>query len=369
MSDAVKTHQDRSLTMNAISRISLPYASDEQRWAAVRARDAAADGVFLYSVATTGVYCHPSCAARPARRENVAFHASRAQAERQGYRACKRCKPDLPPKGEREAALVAQACRSIEAAEGALSLEELAAEAGVSPFHFHRLFRRIVGVTPKAYAAAKRSARVQHGLAQAGSVTETIYEAGFNSAGRFYEAASGMLGMTPSAWRAGGAGETIGYGTGESSLGTVLVATTARGICAILIGDPPEELAADLAGRFPKARIAPDVVFQELVERVIAYVDAPGNGIGLPLDIRGTAFQRQVWEVLQSIPAGETRSYTEVAAMIGNPKAVRAVATACASNRLAVAVPCHRVVAGDGGLAGYRWGIDRKRALLERERG
>jgi AraC family transcriptional regulator of adaptative response/methylated-DNA-[protein]-cysteine methyltransferase len=355
--------------MNAISRISLAFASDDARWAAVCRRDASADGVFLYSVATTGVYCHPSCAARPARRENVAFHDTRAQAERQGFRACKRCKPDLAPKADREAALVARACRSIEAAEEGVSLEALAAEAGVSPFHFHRLFRRIVGVTPKAYAAAKRSAKVQDGLAHAESVTSTIYEAGFNSAGRFYEAASGMLGMTPSAWRAGGAGETIGYAVGESSLGAVLVAKTARGICAILLGDTEEELVGDLSARFPKARIAAHPAFQDLILQVIAYVDAPGNGIGLPLDIRGTAFQRQVWEVLQSIPAGETRSYGEVAAMIGNPKAVRAVATACASNRLAVAVPCHRVVAGDGGLAGYRWGVARKRALLERERG
>jgi AraC family transcriptional regulator of adaptative response/methylated-DNA-[protein]-cysteine methyltransferase len=355
--------------MNAISRKSHLYATDAARWDALTVRDPAADGVFLYSVATTGVYCHPSCAARPARRENVAFHASREEAERQGFRPCKRCRPDLAPRAEREAALVAQACRRIEESEEALSLDALADGAGVSPFHFHRLFRRIVGVTPKAYAAARRSARIQAGLAQAGSVTASIYEAGFNSSGRFYEAASGILGMTPRAWRAGGAGETIGFATGESSLGCVLVAMTERGICAILLGDTPEELEADLAARFPKAQVAADPAFGEMLRDVIAYVDAPGNGIGLPLDIRGTAFQRKVWEVLQSIPAGETRSYAEVAAMIGQPKAVRAVATACASNRLAVVVPCHRVVAGNGGLAGYRWGIQRKKALLARERG
>ncbi len=354
--------------MNAMTKIKRDFATDAERWEALRARDPQADGVFLYSVATTGVYCHPSCAARPARPENVAFHADRGAAEQAGFRACKRCRPDLAPRAEREAALVAQACRSIESAEEGVSLDVLAAEAGVSAFHFHRLFRRIVGVTPKAYADARRSARVQEGLATSGSVTSAIYDSGFNSSGRFYEAAAGMLGMTPSAWRAGGAGEEIHFATGESSLGCVLVAATARGICAILLGDTPDELDADVRQRFPHANLKADAGFAELVARVIAYVDAPGNGVGLPLDIRGTAFQRQVWEVLQSIPAGQTRSYTEVATAMGNPRAVRAVATACAANRLAVAVPCHRVVASDGGLAGYRWGIRRKQALLERER-
>ncbi len=353
--------------MDAISRVSGAYADDAARWQAVQARDAGADGVFLYSVATTGVYCHPSCAARPALRGNVAFHDGRDAAERLGFRACKRCRPDLAPRAEREAALVARACRGIEAAEEALSLDALAAAAGVSPFHFHRLFRRIVGVTPKAYAAARRAAKVQDGLAQAASVTETIYEAGFGSSGRFYEAAEGMLGMTPSAWRDGGQGEAIGFASGVGSLGCVLVATTAKGICAILLGDDAAVLAGDLAARFPRATLGEDPAFGDLVRRVIAYVDAPGDGIGLPLDIRGTAFQRRVWEVLQRIPAGETRTYTQVAGLIGNPKAVRAVASACAANRLAVVVPCHRVVAGDGGLAGYRWGVDRKRALLRRE--
>lgn len=351
--------------MNAITRL---YATEGERWDALRRRDGAADGHFLYSVATTGVYCHPSCAARPARPENVAFHADRTAAERAGFRACKRCRPDLPPKAEREAALVAQACRSIEAAEEAVSLDALAAEAGVSPFHFHRLFRRITGVTPKAFAAAHRTARVQQGLGSGQSVTATIYDAGFSSAGRFYEAADGMLGMTPSAWRRGGEGEAIRYAIGDSSLGAVLVGETGRGICAILLGDTAEELSDDLRSRFPKAEISEDGSLGSDLAAVIAYVDRPGNGIGLPLDIRGTAFQRQVWEVLQTIPAGETRTYGEVAGMIGQPRAVRAVATACSSNRLAVAVPCHRVIAGDGGLAGYRWGIARKRALLRREK-
>lgn len=353
--------------MNAMTQTR--FATDVERWDAVRGREPSADGVFLYSVATTGVFCHPSCAARLARRENVAFHASRAGAEQAGFRACKRCRPDLPPKAEREAALVARACRSIEAAEETLSLDDLAAKAGVSPFHFHRLFRRIAGVTPRAYAAAGRAARVQTGLVGSGSVTETIYEAGFNSAGRFYEATAGMLGMTPTVWRAGGAGEKISFAVGNSSLGCVLVATTGLGICAILLGDMPGELEADLRRRFPSAMVKADDGFADVVGQVIAYVDRPGNGLGLPLDIRGTAFQRQVWEVLQAIPAGETRSYGEVAALIGRPLAVRAVATACAANRLAVVVPCHRVVAQDGGLAGYRWGLARKKTLLQQEAG
>jgi len=348
----------------------LAYQTDTARWEAVRTRDQAADGRFFCCVLSTRIYCYPSCAGRPARMENVRFAATREVAIAMGFRACKRCRSDLAPRAEREAGLVARACRAIEAAEEALSLDSLAAEAGFSPFHFHRLFRRVTGVTPKAYAAAHRMARVQEGLRGGASVTEAIYDSGFNSSGRFYEAADGMLGMTPSAFKAGGKGETISWATGESHLGCVLVAGTARGICAILIGDMAHELVADLQQRFPHATLMPaDAEIAAWVEQVIAYVDQPGNGLGLPLDIRGTAFQRQVWEVLQTIPAGETLTYTEVAQRLGRPKAVRAVASACASNRLAVAVPCHRVVASDGGLAGYRWGIARKRALLAREAG
>jgi AraC family transcriptional regulator of adaptative response/methylated-DNA-[protein]-cysteine methyltransferase len=352
--------------VNAITPL---FATDAERWEALRARDAAADDRFFYSVATTGVYCRPSCAARPARPENVAFHTTRDDAERAGFRPCRRCRPDLPPKSVREAQIVARACRAIEAAETCPSLDDLAASAGLSHFHFHRLFRRIVGVTPKAYAAAQRQARVQQGLAHSASVTETIYEAGFNSSGRFYEQAPDMLGMTPSAWRAGGAGESIVFAQGDSALGRVLVAATPQGICAILLGDSPAALLEDLRTRFPRASLtAGDEAFAGLVAQVIAYVDRPGDGLGLPLDIRGTAFQRRVWEVLQTIPAGQTLSYTEVAARIGRPRAVRAVAGACAANRLAVAVPCHRVVGSDGALAGYRWGVERKRALLAGEK-
>src|SRR5947209_16234749 len=286
--------------MNAI--LPATYDTEAARWTAIRSRDKRADGRFVYAVATTGVYCHPSCAARPARPENISFHADGAAAERAGFRACKRCKPDQKPRAEREAELVAAACRAIEVAEQVPSLETLAQAAGLSAFHFHRLFRRVAGVTPKAYAAAQRARRVQASLQRGESVTGAIYEAGFNSSGRFYEAADGILGMRPSAYRAGGPGERIRHAIGESSLGLVLVAATDRGICAIFLGDDLAGLEADLAGRFPRARLEPgDAGFRSWVERVVAFVDAPGTGLDLPLDIRGTAFQRRVWEVLQGI--------------------------------------------------------------------
>ncbi len=347
------------------------FATAAERWEALRRRDPAADGHFLYSVGTTGVYCHPSCRARPARPENVAFHRLRSDAERAGFRACRRCRPDLPPRCEREAALVARACRSIDTAEAPPALAELAAAAGCSPHHFHRLFRRVAGITPGAYAAARRQDRVQAGLAESQGVTTTMYAAGFNSSGRFYEAADAMLGMTPTAFRKGGAGEAVRHAVARCSLGCVLVATGSRGVCAILLGDDPASLAAELHGRFPQAeRRSADAALARVLGEVVRLVDDPGGAgaLSLPLDIRGTAFQRRVWEALRTIPAGRTASYTEIAAQVGAPRAVRAVATACAANRLAVAIPCHRVLASNGGLAGYRWGLDRKRRLLERER-
>ena len=352
--------------MHALNRAR--YATQADRLTAVRARDPVADGQFVYSVATTGVYCHPSCKARPARAENIGFHASPAEAEAAGFRPCKRCRPDLPPKSEREAVLVAEACRRIEAAETPPSLDALAAAAGVSPFHFHRLFRRIAGVTPKAYAEAERTRRVQSALAQADSVTATIYEAGFNAPGRFYAAADAMLGMTPRRYRAGGAGERIGFALGQSDLGLVLVARTDVGICAILLGDEPALMQAELHARFPRAQLAEDASLAADLAQVIAHVEHPTPDFPLPLDIRGTAFQRRVWEALRAIPPGQTRVYSEIAAQLGQPEAVRAVAGACAANGLAVVVPCHRIVAKSGGLAGYRWGVSRKRALLAREK-
>jgi AraC family transcriptional regulator of adaptative response/methylated-DNA-[protein]-cysteine methyltransferase len=346
-------------------------ASVEQdpRWAAVLARDASADGVFVYSVATTGVYCRPTCPARRARPEHVAFHASPEAAEQAGFRPCKRCRPDGVGLAEQRAAMIAEACRFIERAAEAPSLAALARRAGVSPFHFHRQFKAATGVTPKAYAAAERARRVREGLAgQSASVTEAIYDAGFNSNGRFYESSNDMLGMTPSDYRAGGAGAVIRFAIAACSLGSILVAASERGVCAILLGDDPDALARELQDRFPKAElIGGDGDFERLVADVVGFVEWPALGLDLPLDIRGTAFQQRVWRALRDIPVGETASYAEIAEAIGAPKAVRAVAGACAANPLAVAIPCHRVVRTDGALSGYRWGAERKRALLAKE--
>ena len=340
----------------------------DPRWAAVRARDARADGSFFYSVKTTGVYCRPSCAARAARPENVAFHATAAEAERAGFRPCKRCKPDQPSLAEQHAALVTAACRLIEQAEATPTLEQLAKPTGLSPFHFHRVFKAVSGVTPKQYATAHRSRRVRNELERGASVTEAIFDAGYNASSRFYETADQVLGMTPSSYRAGGADSEIRFAIGECSLGAILVAQSERGVCAILLGDDPDALARDLQDRFPKARlIGGDRDYEQLVAQVVGFIEAPAIGLGLPLDVRGTAFQQRVWRALREIPAGSTASYSEIARRIGSPKATRAVAQACASNMLAVAIPCHRVVRNDGGLSGYRWGVQRKRALLERE--
>lgn len=344
------------------------FTSDAERWEAVRTRDARADGAFFYSVRTTGVYCRPSCAARLARRENVAFHESTEAAERAGFRPCKRCRPNEAALVLRQAAAIADACRRIEAAETPPSLAELAEASGMSRFHFHRLFKRITGVTPRAYAAAHRAARVREELGRSDTVTSALYNAGFNSNGRFYAASDAVLGMTPTRYREGGAGERIRFAIGRCSLGDILVAATARGVCAILLGDDPEALIAELEERFPKAElVGGDAGFERDVAKVVGLVEAPGRSTDLPLDVRGTAFQRRVWEALCAIPPGSTASYAEIAERIGAPKSIRAVAQACAANALAVAIPCHRVVRQDGGLAGYRWGVEKKRALLERE--
>jgi len=344
------------------------FATDSERWQAVRRRDRRADERFYYSVETTGVYCRPSCAARLPRRENVRFHASPAEAERAGFRPCKRCRPNEAALAERQAAAVAKACGMIAQAEEMPSLDALAKAAGMSRFHFHRVFKAQTGVTPKAYADAQRSSRVREELMGRPSVTEAIYGAGFNSNGRFYAAAPDLLGMTPTQYRAGGRGATIRFAVGQCALGAILVAASERGICAIEFGDDPDALVRSLDKRFPKAQlIGADRGFERLVAQVVGLVEAPAEKADLPLDIRGTAFQRKVWQTLRDIPAGSTASYADIAKRIGRPKAVRAVAQACASNAIAVAIPCHRVVRTDGALYGYRWGIERKRALLQRE--
>ena len=344
--------------------------SEDECYAAVQRRDGSQDGAFFYGVRTTGVYCRPSCAARLARRENVSFHPTCAAAERAGFRACKRCRPNEASQAERQAETVRRACRLIEAAEDTPTLADVARRVGVSPFHFHRLFKQVTGVTPKAYAAARRAARLQDGLGAADSVTEAIYEAGYNAPSRFYEGASGRLGMTPGAYRKGGTGAAIRFAVGQCSLGAVLVAATGKGICAIAFGDDPDTLVRGLQDRFPNADfLGDDPAFEATVARVVGLVEAPGQAFDLPLDIRGTAFQQRVWQALRALPPGATASYRDIAAAVGAPAAVRAVAQACAANTLAVAIPCHRVIRSDGALSGYRWGIDRKAALLRREAG
>lgn len=356
--------------MNATTRIVHRAAEtlSDPRWVAVVARDAKADGTFFYSVATTGVYCRPSCAARLARPENVQFHATRDQAERAGFRPCKRCRPDQPPLAATHAAKIAAVCRLIETADTVPGLARLADLAGLSTYHFHRVFKATTGLTPKAYAAAHRARQVRDALARSESVTAAIFDAGYNSNSRFYAQADQVLGMKPSTYRAGGAQTAIRFAIGDCSLGAILVAASTRGVCAILLGDDPEVLAHELQDRFPNAQlIGGDRAFEQLVAQVVGFIEAPQIGLDLPLDVRGTAFQQRVWRALGKIPIGSTASYTEIAQRIGAPKAVRAVAQACAANALAVAIPCHRVVRNDGALSGYRWGVERKRTLLERE--
>lgn len=340
----------------------------DARWAAVRRKDPKADGQFILAVRTTGIYCRPTCPARAAKRENVEFFEDTAAARAAGYRACKRCKPDEPSLREQHARMVAAACRAIESAERAPTLEALAHDAGMSPFHFHRTFKAITGVTPQAYAKAHRGERIRKALDRNGTVTRAIYDAGFSSSSRFYEATRSVLGMMPSTFRDGGAEETIHFAVGESSLGPILVAMSAQGVCAIMLGNDPAALVRDLEDRFPRATmVGGDAGFESLVSKVVGLVESPHLGLDLPLDVRGTAFQQRVWQALGEIPAGHTVSYRELAERIGKPSAVRAVAQACGANPVAIAIPCHRVVRTDGSLSGYRWGVERKRALLERE--
>jgi AraC family transcriptional regulator, regulatory protein of adaptative response / methylated-DNA-[protein]-cysteine methyltransferase len=341
---------------------------DDVRWRSVLRRDRRADGKFFFGVATTGVYCRPSCSARRPHRENVRFFETAAEAEKAGFRACRRCHPTRSSLTQRQAALVAAACRSIETAEELPGLGTLAKAAGMSRFHFHRLFKTATGMTPKAYAMGSRSERMRAELGRRKTVTEAIYEAGFNSNGRFYANSSKMLGMEAKAYRNGGPGMTIRFALNKCSHGSILVAGSERGVCAIFLGDDPADLKRDLEKRFAKARlIAGDRKFEQLVAKVVRFVEVPRTALDLPLDLRGTVFQRRVWEALREIPIGTTSSYSEIAKRIGAPKSVRAVARAIASNRLAVVVPCHRVLCRDGSISGYRWGVERKLSLLKNE--
>jgi AraC family transcriptional regulator of adaptative response/methylated-DNA-[protein]-cysteine methyltransferase len=360
----------RSETMkNSLPTPKRDYTSDEQKWQALLGNDARADGVFYYSVKTTGIYCRPSCASRPPMRENAMFHETCEAAEAAGFRACKRCQPRGLTLSAQYAGMVHKACRIIEAGEVAPKLDDLARQVGMSSFHFHRTFKKVTGLSPKAYAKARRAEDVRKKLARRGSVTEAIYDAGYQSSSRFYSDSSRMLGMKPQAFRAGGTGMVIHFALGECSLGSILVAASELGVCAISLGNSPSELVNDFQTRFPPARlIGADPVFENWVAKIVGFVEQPQLGIDLPLDIRGTAFQQRVWRALGEIRLGNTASYTEIAQRIGMPNAIRAVARACGANELAVAIPCHRVVRADGALSGYRWGVQRKRTLLEREK-
>jgi len=358
----------RSNPASPLAQRRAALAAADPRWAALVKRDARADGSFFYSVRSTGVYCRPSCAARAAKPENVDFHATAADAERAGFRPCRRCRPDLPVRAERQAALVARVCRKIESAQSAPALQALADWAGLSPSHLHRVFKATTGLTPKDYALAHRSRRLRDELDRRATVTEAIYGSGYGSNGRFYEQSNAVLGMTPRQYRDGGKDAAIRYALGRCSLGAILVAASDRGVCAIFIGADPQALLRELQERFAKADLsAGDSSFDECVARVVAAVEQPALGLDLPLDVRGTAFQQRVWRALRRIPSGSTVSYSELARRIGAPKAARAVAGACAANPLAVAIPCHRVVHRDGSISGYRWGVETKRALLARE--
>ncbi len=343
-------------------------AIHDPRWASVAARDPEADGTFFYSVATTGIYCRPSCAARLAKPEHVRFHATCRDAEQAGFRPCKRCRPNQVLPLAQQAAKIVEVCRFIESSDAAPCLDQLAQHAGLSASRFHRLFKTVTGLTPKQYAAAHRAKLVRNRLRRSRTVTEALYGAGFNSNGRFYDKSNHLLGMTPSRFRADGAGMNIRFAVGDCSLGAILVAASDRGICAILLGDDAEALVRDVQNRFSRAHfVGGDARFERLVATAVGLVDAPARRLDLPLDIRGTAFQQLVWQALLKIPAGSTATYTDIAKRIGAPKSVRAVAQACGANPIAVAIPCHRVVRIGGGLSGYRWGLARKRALLERE--
>lgn len=341
----------------------------DPRWPRVVARDRTADGVFWYSVATTRVYCRPSCPSRGAKPRNVGLHDTLEAARATGCRPCKRCHPDGLSPDAANAAVVARACRLIEQSEEVPLLAELAGTATLSPGYLHRLFKAATGLTPKNYAAAHRASRVREELCRSATVTAAIYDAGFNSSGRFYERSTDMLGMTPTQYRAGGADEVIRFAVAQCSLGAILIASSEKGVASILIGDDAEALVRGLQDRFPKAHfVGGDSGYEALVARVVGFVEAPGLGLDLPLDIRGTAFQQRVWQALREIPAGQTATYTDIARKIGAPRSVRAVAGACAANAIAVAIPCHRVVRHDGSLSGYRWGVERKRRLIDAER-
>ncbi|HCR3981407.1 TPA: bifunctional DNA-binding transcriptional regulator/O6-methylguanine-DNA methyltransferase Ada [Kluyvera ascorbata] len=342
--------------------------TDEARWQAVLDRDAKADGQFVFAVLTTGIFCRPSCRARHALRQNVRFFSDASAALAGGFRPCKRCQPDALSPEQQKIAKVAHACRLLEQ-DSPVTLDALAQAVAVSPYHFHRMFKSITGVTPKAWQQAWRANRLRDALSEGEPVTQAVLAAGFPSSSSYYRHADALLGMTARTRRRGGEATEIHYTVGKCSLGRCLVALSERGVCAVLLGDDEASLLSELQQSFPAARLlVAGAEVRETTSAVMASLESRAAAMSLPLDIRGTAFQQQVWQALRAIPFGETRSYQQVAEAIGKPKAVRAVASACAANRLAILVPCHRVVRGDGSLSGYRWGVARKARLLAREK-
>ncbi|MEX0552808.1 bifunctional DNA-binding transcriptional regulator/O6-methylguanine-DNA methyltransferase Ada [Klebsiella grimontii] len=341
--------------------------TDERRWQAVCERDARADGQFVFAVLTTGVCCRPTCRSRRALRENVRFYPDVATAQAEGFRPCKRCQPEKSDPQQRKVEKVAAACRLLEQ-ETPMTLEALARQAALSPFHFHRLFKSVTGMTPKAWQQAWRARRLREALGQGAKITDAALSAGFPDNSSYYQQADAALGMTARQFRRGGEDLDITWVCGDGPLGRCLVAESERGVCAVLPGESDALLCAELASLFPNARLHPgDEAFRQRVAQVFSHLDDHRQPFSLPLDLRGTAFQLQVWQALRQIPAGETRSYRQVAQSIGRPRAVRAVASACAANKLALVIPCHRVVREDGALSGYRWGTARKALLLARE--
>lgn len=342
------------------------FMTDEERWQAVQARDARADNQFVFAVQTTGIFCRPSCRVRHALRKNIRFYPDADRAVQDGYRPCKRCRPDVSDPGQQRLAKVEQACRLLEH-DAALTLEALAQQVAMSPFHFHRLFKSVTGMTPKAWQQAARGQRLRNALAQGDNITDAVLAAGFPDSSSYYRKADDALGMTAKQYRKGDA--AVRYAIESCSLGRCLVGESERGICAILLGDDDRTLTQELLTLFPRAAREPlEGEFAQRIHQVMASIDSRAMPLSLPLDIRGTAFQQQVWQALRAIPCGETASYQQVANAIGKPNAVRAVAGACAANRLAIVIPCHRVVRNDGGLSGYRWGTALKARLLKRER-
>ena len=342
--------------------------SDDERWQAVVERDRSAEGQFVLAVHTTGIFCRPGCPARTPKRENVTFFDTTTEAIRAGYRPCKRCKPTGESISEHQQHIVDEARRLIESSDTRMTLHELAAAVGMSPWHLQRLFKAQTGLSPAQYQSSHRSSRLRAGIAEAPSVTHALHDAGYGSSSQFYASATKELGMTPSVYRAGGAGQRIRYGIASTWLGYLLVAATDRGICSLQMGESEEEMRERLLATFPNAELVDDDDdFARTIEQVVAVAEHPGSFASIPVDAHGTAFQHRVWNALRQIPAGSTRSYSEVAEAIGAPNAVRAVAKACADNPVPLLVPCHRVIGKNGKLTGYRYGIARKQALLERE--